>query len=1366
MEGSGIAETGVDAGLVESELVEGPGIVETGVDAGLVESELVEGDGIVETGADAGLVDSLLVEGPGIIETGADAGLLESELVEGDGIIETGVDAGLVESELVEGDGIAETGVDAGLVDSELSVEIELLMETPASTKGSTEFVDAATFPTELSVNENKMGNSAEGLSLCTLCNRSVDRREKINAMGKVWHVVCFQCGAGGAGCGKQLYVDDWVSTGVVPKCHDCMATECGLENDPSLTLTHCSNSFFRVPVEDPLVAGTTDNHIIPMENVVSNKLPLSPPSVGVIPDKLPPSIPTVGSVVDKESSPPHAAGKESSKDRVYPADPSDGSSVKAKKCNSRQEDFEWEDHSLYDELVGEPVSVTVSESSAPDDSRVHSNTHSFVSTAVEIQSQAEGQESESDDESNEDAGIFTSIEQSSIGKLANNPGAAIDGLGGPRQISTADDVSSTLNKRIVVEHDVAKSLDIEEVVSPVEITALADTGLEEERAPSGISNQLPPPADVCVDPVIVTASASNEDVAFKDNRINYLDVTASRTSSESVSSTHSSPLSAGKPVAKKLFASAPLCAVCSKAVYKMEEVLAVDKCWHKGCFRCGASSASGGGCNQLLTKDRYESHRGVPYCGMCLQGARFLSPSPGKPLSLASPAKPMSPVTATATATISTTAGKACTSPLVPRDADSRPTAASEQTLAVPSFPEVSRGVPSSPVVSPAVPSSPVVSPAVPSSPVVSPVVPSSPVVSPADNGNPSRNKYTVASPLSIVIPRRKSVEIGSPFHSPLVSSPMKPPSGATRCAACEKVVYKMEEIIAMGISWHKLCFKCGAGVGGGCEDGCGRKLKPDTYFGHRSTLYCQTCYGRVSRAKLSLVDDVADESGNTTLESERCEKEEDDSVSGGIDSASTILGVFSPVADKLRNSSKVEGKVACKANVTTLDERTLTEIDPDNLLTNGNSSSGYSLSKCPACSKSVDQDLKEGVISALNNYWHVACFRCGAGNALESNGCGCLLTHTNFVSRQNVPYCANCTAGTIISHEKSKSAIPPTVVSGADTVRRLTTGTSQKKILIVDDVDEDVGCSMTGQAAANSLHVSEPKEVTSVRSKSISARSSDVKQTKKITIFTSPKCAMCHKAVYKMEEVLAVDKCWHKGCFRCGASSASGGGCNQLLTKDRYESHRGVPYCALCLKGQRTSAATAALAASSGLVGNEVADVEAEARAESLPDPAKESVRAPRIENSSTLDTVSGAWSVPFQPATLSRDPSAKEWSQDRAATPTSSRASSITSLQSVGRSVSRTINEVSRPRVSIGAAVTSPLCAVCSKAVYKMEEVLAVDKCWHKGCFRCGASSVSGGGCNQLLTKDRYESNKGVPYCKQCVFGLRHEVLRGSN
>ena len=42
------------------------------------------------------------------------------------------------------------------------------------------------------------------------------------------------------------------------------------------------------------------------------------------------------------------------------------------------------------------------------------------------------------------------------------------------------------------------------------------------------------------------------------------------------------------------------------------------------------------------------------------------------------------------------------------------------------------------------------------------------------------------------------------------------------------------------------------------------------------------------------------------------------------------------------------------------------------------------------------------------------------------------------------------------------------------------------------------------------------------------------------RLPVNTAPKCSVCQKTVYKMEEVSAVGRIWHSNCFTCGGGKA----------------------------------------------------------------------------------------------------------------------------------------------------------------------------------------------------------------------------------
>jgi hypothetical protein len=60
------------------------------------------------------------------------------------------------------------------------------------------------------------------------------------------------------------------------------------------------------------------------------------------------------------------------------------------------------------------------------------------------------------------------------------------------------------------------------------------------------------------------------------------------------------------------------------------------------------------------------------------------------------------------------------------------------------------------------------------------------------------------------------------------------------TKCPKCEKSVYKAEEVVAIGRSWHKTCFACG----GSGTLGCGRVLQINNFKPDGGLPYCSACF------------------------------------------------------------------------------------------------------------------------------------------------------------------------------------------------------------------------------------------------------------------------------------------------------------------------------------------------------------------------------------------------------------------------------------------------------------------------------------------------------------------------------------------
>lgn len=67
-------------------------------------------------------------------------------------------------------------------------------------------------------------------------------------------------------------------------------------------------------------------------------------------------------------------------------------------------------------------------------------------------------------------------------------------------------------------------------------------------------------------------------------------------------------------------------------------------------------------------------------------------------------------------------------------------------------------------------------------------------------------------------------------------------------------------------------------------------------------------------------------------------------------------------------------------------------------------------------------------------------------------------------------------------------------------------------------------------------------------------------------------------------------------------------------------------------------------------------------------------------------------------------------------------------------------------------------STKCPVCSKTVYKAEELQAIGSVWHKQCFTCGGTTDQG--CKRKLALGAFQTLNKVPFCAACGDRLAKE------
>ena len=86
--------------------------------------------------------------------------------------------------------------------------------------------------------------------------------------------------------------------------------------------------------------------------------------------------------------------------------------------------------------------------------------------------------------------------------------------------------------------------------------------------------------------------------------------------------------------------------------------------------------------------------------------------------------------------------------------------------------------------------------------------------------------------------------------------------------CTICSKTIQKFEEIDVLDQTWHRSCFKCGAGS----NNGCGQSLSTDSYREHDNIPYCSKCH--ISMKRNSVDREKAATTNNNTEERTRSQQ------------------------------------------------------------------------------------------------------------------------------------------------------------------------------------------------------------------------------------------------------------------------------------------------------------------------------------------------------------------------------------------------------------------------------------------------------------------------------------------------------------
>jgi len=216
--------------------------------------------------------------------------------------------------------------------------------------------------------------------------------------------------------------------------------------------------------------------------------------------------------------------------------------------------------------------------------------------------------------------------------------------------------------------------------------------------------------------------------------------------------------------------------------------------------------------------------------------------------------------------------------------------------------------------------------------------------------------------------------------------------PGASKKCCVCDKTVYKMEEIIAIGRLWHDKCFTCG----GHGTQGCRKVLTRDGYSDHEGEPFCNACYSKLFRPK----GFNAGSNINTSVGGA-----EGVVAASATDSGVTVVpAVATPAASApvRGGSSGVASMIKQRSeNFAPPPPQPPAPAPPAAIASNKSGVNIPAPNKCSICQKSVYHTED---IHALGRIWHTACFTCGAP---KGDGCGRTLKRGAYNEHDNVPYC-----------------------------------------------------------------------------------------------------------------------------------------------------------------------------------------------------------------------------------------------------------------------------------------------------------------------------------------------------------------------
>jgi len=263
------------------------------------------------------------------------------------------------------------------------------------------------------------------------------------------------------------------------------------------------------------------------------------------------------------------------------------------------------------------------------------------------------------------------------------------------------------------------------------------------------------------------------------------------------------------------------------------------------------------------------------------------------------------------------------------------------------------------------------------------------------------------------------------------------------------------------------------------------------------------------------------------------------------------------------------------------------------------------------------------------------------------------------------------------------------------------------------------------------------------------------------------SSKCAKCEKTVYALEAVTALNKTFHKTCFRCKH-------CDNVISLKSFSAIEGEPYCkphylALFKSRGTYSGITGAASTSSGYNASAGFKGILLQKTEVINNVAKP---AQPLKKAETLDKSQPVIEQDVVIKKVDRTPFIEEVQSEHELKPatTLDKSNPVIEQDVVIKKVDRKVflNQIetgpeqglekptavtdrsSAATVFKASTPAKDPCAKCGKTVYPMEKLNACNKTYHNACFKCKH-------CDGKLSLKGFATIDGEPYCKPHYLSL---------